>query len=93
MMQHGFTALMAAAYNGHDDIVDLLIKAGADTTLQGGSPKRTALQWAIAENHAKCVALLEAAMSIGLKFHEAGNIKYKQKKFGKAAKLYTYALR
>ena len=93
MIQIGHTALMLAASNGHDDIVDLLIKAGADTTLRGFDSKRTALQWAIAGNHAKCVALLEAAMSIGLKFHEAGNIKYKQKKFGKAAKLYTYALR
>ena len=93
MIQDGATALILAASSGDGDIVDLLIKAGADTTLQGGSPKRTALQWAIAENHTKCVALLEAAMSIGLKFHEAGNIKYKQKKFGEAAKLYTYALR
>ena len=92
-MQSGATALMVAASNGDGDIVDLLIKAGADTTPQGGSPKRTALQWAMAGNHTKCVALLEAAMSIGLKFHEAGNIKYKQKKFGEAAKLYTFALR
>ena len=92
-MQSGATALMLAAHNGHGDAADLLIKAGADTTPQGGSPKRTALQWAMAGNHTKCVALLEAAMNIGLKFHEAGNIKYKQKKFGKAAKLYTYALR
>ena len=38
-------------------------------------------------------ALLEDALSIGLKFHEAGNIKFKQKKFGEATKLYTYALR
>ena len=93
MIQGGYTALMSAAHHGDGDIVDLLIKAGADTTPQGGSPKRTALQFAMAGNHAKCVALLEAAMSIGLKFHEAGNIEYKQKKFGKAAKLYTYALR
>ena len=84
---------MFAAHDGHGDIVDLLIKAGADTTLQGGSSKRTALQHAMAGNHDKCVALLEAALSIGLKFHEAGNIKFKQKKFGEATKLYTYALR
>ena len=39
MMQYGATALMAAAYTGHDDIVDLLIKAGWSIVR---SPLRTA---------------------------------------------------
>ena len=63
MVQNGFTALMVAAANGRDGIVDLLLKAGADATLQGGSPKRTALEWAKQGNCAKCVAILEAAQS------------------------------
>ena len=93
MVQDGCTALMLAATDGQDDIVDLLVKAGADVTVQGGSPRRTALEWAKHENHAKCVAILEAATSTGLQFHEAGNRKWQQKKFGEAAKLYTMALR
>ena len=93
MVQAGQTALMLAAFDGHDDIVDLLVKAGADVTVQGGSPRRTALEWAKQENHAKCVAILEAATSAGLHFHEAGNRRWQQKKFGEAAKLYTMALR
>ena len=63
MVQNGFSALMLAAANGHDGIVDLLLKAGADVTLQGGSPKRTALEWAKHKTHAKCAAILEAAQS------------------------------
>ena len=66
---------MLAAFEGQDDIVNLLVKAGADVTLQGGSPRRTALEWskhanhakcvtrAKHANHAKCVAILEAAQS------------------------------
>ena len=63
MVQNGFTVLIMAAANGHDGIVDLLLKAGADATLQGGSPKGTALEWAKHKAHAKCVAILEAAQS------------------------------
>ena len=63
MVQDGVTVLMAAAIKGHDGIVDLLVKAGADVTVQGGSPRRTALAWAKHANHAKCVAILEAAQS------------------------------
>ena len=93
MVQGGNTAVMQAAAEGDDGIVDLLVEAGADVTLQGGSPRTTALEWAKQENHAKCVAILEAVTSAGFKFHEAGNRKWKQKKFGEAAKLYTMALR
>ena len=93
MVQGGDTAVMLAAGKGHDGVVDLLVEAGADVTRQGGSPRMTALEWAKQENRAKCVAILEAATSAGFKFHEAGNRKWKQKKFGEAAKLYTMALR
>ena len=34
MVQYGYTALMAAASNGHDGIVDLLVKAGASLDVQ-----------------------------------------------------------
>ena len=34
MMQYGNTALMLAAHNGHGDIADLLIKAGASLDVQ-----------------------------------------------------------
>ena len=93
MVQGGWTALIRAAAEGHDGVVGLLVEAGADVTLQGGSPRMTALEWAKQGNHAKCVAILEAVTSAGFKFHEAGNRKCKQKKFGEAAKLYTMALR
>ena len=93
MVQGGCTALMVAAAKGHDGIVGLLVKAGADVTAQGGSPRKTALEWAKQANHAKCAAILEAATSAGLQFHEAGNRRWQQKKFGEAAKLYTMALR
>ena len=63
MVQVGWTALMLAAFDGQDDIVNLLVKAGADVTLQGGNPRRIALAWAKHANHAKCVAILEAAQS------------------------------
>ena len=93
MVQGGPTALILAAAKGHDDVVGLLVEAGADATVQGGIPKRTALERAKRGKHAKCVAIFEAATSAGFKFHEAGNRKCKQKKFGEAAKLYTMALR
>ena len=63
MVQRGCTALMMAATHGQDGVVGLLVKAGADVTLQGGSPRRTALAWAKHKNHVKCVAILEAAQS------------------------------
>ena len=34
MVQGGYTALMLAATEGHDDIVDLLVKAGASLDVQ-----------------------------------------------------------
>lgn len=53
----GFTALMGAAAEGKIDIVNLLVAAGADTTLtdNGG---RTALQWAIERDHTDVAAIL-----------------------------------
>ena len=65
MVQRGCTALMMAATHDHDGVVGLLVKAGADVTLPGGSPRRTALAWAnqAKKPNAKCVAILEAAQS------------------------------
>ena len=34
MVQAGYTALMMATINGHDGIVDLLVKAGANPDVQ-----------------------------------------------------------
>ena len=63
MVQNGCTALMLAAGNGCNGMVDLLIEAGADATLQAGRPKMTALECAKQGKHAKCVAILEDAQS------------------------------
>ena len=48
-----------SALDGHDKCLDLLIKAGA--RLDVNAFGKTALGWANAKNHPKCVALLEAA--------------------------------
>ena len=54
------TALSLSALQGHDQCLNLLIKAGARLDLKS---KRgdTALANAKDKNHPKCVALLEAA--------------------------------
>ena len=57
LAQYGKTALIAAAYSGRDRVVDLLVKAGADLTLENSVG--TALANAKQTNHAKCVAILE----------------------------------
>ena len=57
--QNGATALLMSAHTGHDECLDLLIKAGA--RLDAKAAGNTALALAKEENHPKCVALLEAA--------------------------------
>ena len=46
----GITALIAAAYNGHERVVDLLLQRGAEVNLQD-SKGRTALMKAAYSNH------------------------------------------
>ena len=58
--QKGMTALNLSALNGHDQCLNLLIKAGARLDLKDNWGD-TALASAKEENHPKCVALLEAA--------------------------------
>ena len=57
--QQGMNALHFAAWNGQDNCLDLLIKAGARLDLKAAG--KTALAWGKTNNHPKCVALLEAA--------------------------------
>ena len=54
------TALMYAAWQGHDGCVGLLVKAGARLDLKDKYGE-TALGIAKEDNHPKCVAILEAA--------------------------------
>ena len=54
------TALNLSALKGHDQCLNLLIKAGARLDLKDNSGN-TALAVAKTFNHPKCVALLEAA--------------------------------
>eukprot|EP00622_Pseudochattonella_farcimen_P000623 FR735156.1.p1 GENE.FR735156.1~~FR735156.1.p1 ORF type:complete len:164 (+),score=29.65 FR735156.1:25-516(+) len=53
----GFTALIFSALLGHDVCLDLLLKAGARL-----DPKGPAMYFARENKHAKCVAVLEAAI-------------------------------
>jgi ankyrin repeat protein len=55
----GWTAIIAAVYEGHDDIVNLLISHGADTKIQDKNGK-TALMWAENQGNTKIVELLKA---------------------------------
>ncbi len=53
----GSTTLMNAAYHGHKDIVDLLIKQGANLNAIS-KDGNTALTWSIIEGHSDIVAIL-----------------------------------
>jgi ankyrin repeat protein len=60
--QDGDTALHAAAYYNHPEIIQLLLQAGADPII-GDNNGRTPLDLARAEGHAQCIALLEVAVA------------------------------
>lgn len=60
-LQFGDTALHYASYCGHDDLVGLLLDAGADA-LRVSSDGRTALSTAIEEGHATVVRMLVDAL-------------------------------
>ncbi|STX27944.1 Ankyrin repeat protein [Legionella beliardensis] len=64
----GFTVLHAAAFFGHNDIVKLLLKHGAD--LNDSAAGMTALQFAQVMDHQEIVELLEShALSHDIKFN------------------------
>jgi ankyrin repeat protein len=61
-MYHGDTALRAASKSGHEKIVELLVKAGADVNAQGVEEDGgTALFAASDRGHQKIVELLVKA--------------------------------
>ena len=58
----GWTALMLAAYNGHEEIVAVLVAGGAETDLQdSGDYGATALHWAASKGYLRIVEDLLAA--------------------------------
>jgi len=59
----GFTALHAAARTGNHEAIAQLLEAEADPTVRDLN-NRTALDWAIAEEHEDCVLLLRTAPKI-----------------------------
>lgn len=66
---HGETALLWAAANGHKEVVQELLRRGADIQLATNRPGhkdhgKTPLQWAVRYNHADVVALLLDAGAI-----------------------------
>ena len=57
---HGMTPLMGASWQGHEDVVRLLLARGANVALRD-SAGETALGMAIRDSHPAIVALLKAA--------------------------------
>ena len=53
----GSTPLMVASYNGHPEVVRVLLAAGADKDLRN-KKGQTALDYAIRKNKDACAALL-----------------------------------
>ena len=51
------TALTMASQNGHHQCVEILVKAGADTNVQGITGN-TALMYAVQHNHPDCALIL-----------------------------------
>lgn len=60
-----FTALHQAALNGRDQIVRVLVQAGAATGTKCKYHRRTALEWARERGHAEVVSILEAGPTGG----------------------------
>ena len=60
-----FTALHQAALNGRDQIVRVLVQAGAATETKCKYHRRTALEWARERGHAAVVSILEAGPTGG----------------------------
>ena len=61
-LQQGLTALHFAAWKGHVEVVEMLIKEGASPFVQSQSGK-TPLQLAQEDEHQQCVLVLQAATS------------------------------
>jgi uncharacterized protein len=57
----GVTALHMAAHRGHADIVQLLLKRGADASIVTPRQKETALDYARDGGHSEVVKLLEGS--------------------------------
>ena len=68
--QSGWSALMNASANGHDETAALLIALGADVSLQS-KQGRTALHWAASKGREKVVDLL---LSKGMKPEDVDNV-------------------
>ena len=58
--EDGWTALMHASYEGHTEVVKLLLGAGADVSLQNEKGK-TALYYARIQGHTEVARLLKEA--------------------------------
>lgn len=56
----GWTALIAAAHNGHVDVIRALLEHGADLSIKD-EDGRTALDWAEAQGHADAARMLRDA--------------------------------
>lgn len=57
----GWTALHFAAFKGYDKIVDVLLKAGIDSSIKGKVYGRTALHYAVDRGNIEVVRLLLAS--------------------------------
>lgn len=62
----GKTALILAAANGHDEIVELLLEKGADPNIEDNSGK-TAFMYASENDHVECVTILKNHQNHGYK--------------------------
>jgi hypothetical protein len=69
----GWTALIRASSNGHTEIVEILLRNGADVYAKDNTYHRTALDWALnasdendlsEEGHTKIIKMLEDAIEV-----------------------------
>ena len=56
--QDGWTSLALAAYNGYENITNILVSAGAQLDAQTEYLGRTALMWACVRGHTQIVEIL-----------------------------------